>query len=414
MTPSILWLGRTLPLPLNSGDRIYSAKLAGAVARAGAQVVFLGLGNPDEPMGDLDSLDPGVRWELVAGKPRPRLLSLFSPLPIVGARFATTSYRKALKRELESREYNAVVFDHYGLDWAVEEVRRFSRTRPALVHLAHDFETDVTAQIAANFSGNPIKKFLLSRNATKTALAEQRLAKKCDIVACLTNHDRAGFVAINPLLLTVILPPGYSGVKQPPRVLGSAVARRTVIVGSFQWIAKQMNLERFMAEASEAFVKHDIELHIIGFVPKDVQSRLSQRFPFAHFRGFVTDLGKEFQCARIALVPEETGGGFKLKTLDYIFNRIPVAAIDSALNGITEELKSNFIIANDLKDLVVQIVQTIDDLDRLNTMQRKAFSISEGLFDWDHNGRQLLNVVETVREQSGAAHLPASKGNRQT
>ena len=45
VTISILWLGRTLPIPLNAGDRIYSAQLAGAVARQGAHVVFLGLEN---------------------------------------------------------------------------------------------------------------------------------------------------------------------------------------------------------------------------------------------------------------------------------------------------------------------------------------------------------------------------------
>jgi hypothetical protein len=35
---SILWLGRTLPLPLRSGDRVYSARSIGAVARDGARV----------------------------------------------------------------------------------------------------------------------------------------------------------------------------------------------------------------------------------------------------------------------------------------------------------------------------------------------------------------------------------------
>ena len=69
MSLSILWLGRTLPLPLNSGDRVYTAKLVGAVARAKADVVFLGLGNPDESMGDLAALDAGIEWRLVPGRP---------------------------------------------------------------------------------------------------------------------------------------------------------------------------------------------------------------------------------------------------------------------------------------------------------------------------------------------------------
>ena len=38
----VLWLARMLPLPLCTGDRIYSARLAEALARAGCEVRFVG------------------------------------------------------------------------------------------------------------------------------------------------------------------------------------------------------------------------------------------------------------------------------------------------------------------------------------------------------------------------------------
>ena len=403
MSLSILWLARTLPLPLNSGDRIYTAKLVEAVASAGTSVVFVGLANPDEPMLDRGVLKPIVQWRLVPGTPRSRIPSLLSPLPMVGARFATHNYHSVIGKELAGHSYDAVVFDHYALDWALPDVKRLSRSRPVLVHVAHDFETDVTAQIAGNYSGDPIRKFLLRKNAAKTAQAERRLAQSCDLLACLTTHDRAGFLAINPALQTIVLPPGYSGAKQATRTLDPEVPRRVVIVGSFQWIAKQMNLERFMQAADGVFAKHGIELQIIGFVPPDVQARMSSQFPFARFRGFVDDLTGELQQARLALVPEETGGGFKLKTLDYIFSRVPVAAIENALNGIPEQLKSQFIVASDLQQLVARVVMSIDDNARLNAMQNKAFALAEGLFDWDTNGRQFVTALQAVRTAKNAA-----------
>ena len=90
MTLSILWLGRIIPLPFNAGERVYSAQLAGAVARQGADVVFLGLENPDEKGVSFADLESRIRWRRVAGNAHSRLRSLFSPLPMVGARFATT------------------------------------------------------------------------------------------------------------------------------------------------------------------------------------------------------------------------------------------------------------------------------------------------------------------------------------
>src|SRR5689334_22423052 len=116
---NILWLGRTLPVPLNAGDRIYSANLAAAVARAGVRVVFLGLDNFDEPGGNPAHLDPHVKWRLVPGTPRSRTHAILSSLPLVGSRFATEKYRTAIARELASNVYDALVFDQYGMSWAI-------------------------------------------------------------------------------------------------------------------------------------------------------------------------------------------------------------------------------------------------------------------------------------------------------
>ena len=81
--------------------------------------------------------------------------------------------------------------------------------------------------------------------------------------------------------------------------------------------------------------------------------------------------GKSSEHARIALVPEEIGGGFKLKILDYIFSRVPIAAVETALNGIPVQLQSQFVIESDISTLLATIVAVIDDIDRLNAMQNE-------------------------------------------
>src|SRR5262245_5944037 len=122
---------------------------------------------------------------------------------------------------------------------------------------------------------------------------------------------------------------------------------------------------------------------------------------FDTFRGFVDDLNREFQKARVALVPEETGGGFKLKILDYIFGRVPIAAIESALKGIPERRKPEFLVAEDLSTLVRKIIETIDDTERLNLMQTRAFELAEDVFNWDVNGRRFLEELKHRRAPSG-------------
>jgi len=400
VTISILWLGRTIPIPLNAGDRIYTAHLAGAVARQGARVVFLGLENPDDQTGSLGQLESAVRWKVVPGAPNPRLFGPLSKLPMVGARFATKQYREALEQELESNDYDVVVLDQYGMSWALNHVEQIARNHPVLVHVSHDFETRVTDQIARNFNGDLLRKTLLKENARKTRLAEEHLARSCDLLVTLTEEDRAAFNDINPSLVNIILPPGYAGRKERGRILDETVPRRAIIVGSFTWIAKQMNLERLLEAASGLFRQHHIELHVVGAVPEPFLSRLKSRFPWVVFRGFVDDLGEEFRSARLALVPEEIGGGFKLKILDYIFARVPIAAVEAALNGIPGQLKSQFITESSVGELTKTITTAIDDIHRLDVMQRRAFELAEDLFSWDANGHRLLETLQSIADRA--------------
>ncbi|QOZ32698.1 glycosyl transferase [Bradyrhizobium sp. CCBAU 53421] len=386
-----------MPIPLNAGDRIYSAQLAGAVARQGAHVVFLGLENPDDQTGSLAELEPKAHWKVVHGAPNARLPSLLSNLPMVGARFATKHYRKMVERELQTGKYDVVLIDQYGMSWAVACVQQIARNRPALVHLSHDFETRVTDQIARNFAGDFLRKLLLKENARKTRIAEQHIARSSDLLLTLTEEDRTAFNEINPSLPAIVLPPGYAAAKQRHRVLNKEVPRRAILVGSFNWIAKQMNLERLLEADRGIFAAHRVELHVIGTVPEPLLSRLRLRFPWVVFRGFVDDLAKEFRNARIALVPEEIGGGFKLKTLDYIFSRVPVAAVDAALNGIPTQLKNQFIVERGIERLLATVVTAMDDTERLDLMQNRAFELAEDLFNWNTNAQRFLDKLGSLQ-----------------
>jgi hypothetical protein len=104
-----------------------------------------------------------------------------------------------------------------------------------------------------------------------------------------------------------------------------------VLFGSALWLAKQMNLIEFVEAADELFARQQIELWVVGRVPDHMQGR---KVRATRFLGFLEDPQPIFRTARMGIVPERTGGGFKLKTLDYIFNRIPIAALNGSTAGL--------------------------------------------------------------------------------
>jgi hypothetical protein len=106
--------------------------------------------------------------------------------------------------------------------------------------------------------------------------------------------------------------------------------------------------------------------------------------------------------ARIALVPELIGGGFKLKFLDYFFGRIPVASVNAAAAGLPAALRACLLCGEDIPSLTERVVQQIDDLDDLNRRQAAAFEHAQSSFRWSDRGAQLLAQIRKLRTERSA------------
>lgn len=387
--PRVLWLARTLPLPLNAGDRIYTAAIAEALARAGARVTYLGLANPDEAMGSRAALSAAVDWVEVPGAPTGRARALLSARPLVARRFDTPAYRVRLAAALERLRPDVVVLDQYALVWALPLVRR-ARPRPLLVHVAHDAETEVTREIARATRGNPVRRALLAQNALKTARAEAALLRGCDALVTLTEHDGDVLGRLDPSVARLVVPPGYGWAPRAPRVITHAVPRQVVILGSYHWVAKQMNLVDFLRRGGPALAQAGIGCRVVGAAPEEALRRWRAEFPAVEFLGFVEDVQPVLDDARLGLVVETTGGGFKLKMLDYLFRRVPMAGIEGALRGLPDDVACHVLAAPDAARLADGVVARIDDVDALQAMQVAAFEAARDRFDWSRNGDRLL------------------------
>jgi len=389
----ILWLARSIPLPLNSGDKLYTGKLASSVAEAGARVRYVGLA--DEPF-DLpkSELSKKVEWIVVPGSKRSIVAGMFSREPMVGARYGTESYRKLIESLLKPNHPKVIVLDQYGLAFLLSELQVLGY-RGAIVHIAHDFETLVTRSLARAYQGNSLRKLALQLNARKTKTAEIRLAHSSNLVVTLTERDASEFRRIGARN-TLVVPPGYDRpvVFKPWSVEGRL--RRVAIIGSFEWTAKQVNLSNFLVAADSHFAAANISIDVVGMVPAALRAELEPKLSATRFHGFVDDLGKIFQQSRFGLIIEETGGGFKLKTLDYVFNGLPVAALSGSFEGIPESVAKHFLVEKDLPALVNSIIKMIDNDDELSTMRTGALNAAKGKFDWGVGANNFISAVENL------------------
>ena len=166
------------------------------------------------------------------------------------------------------------------------------------------------------------------------------------------------------------------------RVYGLAAAvlgLPALILGSFDWSAKRRDLEAFLDTADALFAAAGIELQIVGSGDEAFLRRLRARTVAARFTGRVAAIAAPMAEARLALVVERFGG-FKLKLLDYVFNRLPIFGILGAVPGMPLRSPESIMLFPNHKQLAQGVVQAIDDFARLNAMQERAYAACQGQF----------------------------------
>jgi glycosyltransferase involved in cell wall biosynthesis len=158
----------------------------------------------------------------------------------------------------------------------------------------------------------------------------------------------------------------------------------------------------FLDIADPRMVAAGIEVRVVGDIPDDFRHAMERRYRSVTFTGFVSDPTPHL-AARIAVAAEPIGGGFKMKLLEYIFRRLPVAVLKDCAAGLPPQVLAGTLLYEDLHSLVDGIVAMIDDPARLNDLQDRAFAAADRLFDWADRGQALLAAITDIRRRNRSA-----------
>jgi glycosyltransferase involved in cell wall biosynthesis len=387
-----LWLTWTDPKPECDGQRIYSGRLIDAVAEAGADVdvlCFISEGSPRR----FGALEGSVHWWPVVRGSRPNWISIFSHLPNIAYRCDTADTRSAFWQLVSGQTWDAIVLDGLYSGWALPLIQQLGKTwgrQPRIIYVSHNHEESTRAAVASNYRGNPLARIALSHDANKARLLERRLVRHADLVTAITPEDAERFAVQWPSKPVTVLSPGYAGNRVLQRVLTEDLPRRVVLVGSFEWVAKRINLEEFLTVADPLFASAGAQLQVVGSGHPAHIENLRKRMQATNLVGRVSAIEPYLAESRIAVVPERVGGGFKLKVLDYVFNRLPVAALDGSTAGTPLRAPENCLSFANVDQLAKGVIKVLDDLPFLNRLQEKAYTDCVNQFDWRNRGEQFL------------------------
>jgi glycosyltransferase involved in cell wall biosynthesis len=391
---SLLVVTPVIPRNQFSGEQIYTYNLYRALSK------YLDI----TLVGNEDAGTPGLTLDWakeVITVPRKRLgkyWSVFSPYPSGIFQFYSGGIRSALHELINGgRQYDAIDCNSYLMYGAAkyfnDRYEKSKGNRIPTILVTHNVEAMSRIGMAERSQNFFVKK-AFQWDSAKIGWHERRALRSFDEVTAITPDDAAYMNRIvGKDVLAVV--PGYDGVRLPGHMITCETKRQVIVLGSYMWEAKRQNVLDLVQAASERFTRANITLKIVGMAPASLIEAM-KAFPFVEITGAVDSFEEHLLESRIAIIAEGVGGGFKLKSLDYIFHKIPMAILNGSISGVPISPDKDFLGYDSIDELVAGIVGEIDNLDKLNNMASAAYRSCENAFDWDSRAQSLSGLIERL------------------
>ncbi len=299
---------------------------------------------------------------------------ILSGLPYAATIHASTENRRRLDEILERRP-SCIVIDHIASSWAYGQVARYRASHPevCVVYCSHNAEVEARKALLKASWGKPAVLIGSLVDLPRIDRMDRRLARLSDVLTCISSADIGQYVARYRPGNTAVVRPIYVGPVREHRTIDESVPRRVCTVGSYVSHSKKNNLSAFLEAGYDAFEARGIELVVVGRMDPDYRRAMQAKWPKVTFTGPVAKVGSYMASSRIGVVPEAAGGGFPLKTLEYVFNRLPIFSLARAIVDLPLVAGESIEVLPDMRALCRAIVEQIDHLEHLDAMKEAAF-----------------------------------------
>ena len=386
----ILWIASRFPYPLLSGDVIYTTGLLKGLQKLDAKVTLLTNANGVKKS-DIEAFKdsfPEISLKLVKQPRRRRFLSVFSKMPSDAFSLGNQSMFVEFNRLIE-KHWDAVFIDHLAACFDPNQLKLLSKSC-VISYVAHNVEAKIRPEIANATSWFLPQKYFLIFDAFKYAKLEKQLVNIAQNIICISNSDKMFFEKLGVNIFHV--PALY--FKEPN--IGLNIKQRpkkALLLGSYQWIAKWRNLLQFLDSAKNYNAGSELpEIDVVGSLRKKLPIMSNEVAKKVNIHGRVDDVMIFLQNARIGIVAEDLGGGFKLKLLDYGLNGVPIFCLKNAISDASLIHGTHVHICNNMNELIQDISRNIDNDDYLEKLQQNAFEY----FSKKHNEFTVVSELQNL------------------
>jgi len=393
--PRVLYLTKVYPYPpATAGDAVYSRGIIESLATE-TDITVLSAEN-----GSSYKKNSLVEWISTGPQKNGKIGSIFSKFPLISWKNATRLFYQILNKELQE-SWEAIVIDNVGLAHALNSVKKYKNQHPSvkIFYVSHECEYQTRKSKYEAYRLNPIKKILASIDLQKVKEYESRLLRECDIVTVINVADVTVFKNTAPEKKYLPFSPGYNANIVQHRRIDNTTPRKILLLGGRKSEQKKQILLDWMSVSYEVILKSGIEVVVAGDIDNNLKETMREKYPKVTVCGFVDDLTGLIQTARMGLIVDTVGGGFKMRLLSHVFERLPIVGLSDAVSGLPTSEGSGYIGAPTLESLLDKVLISIDDVELLNQLQNQAFEDCITEYSWNSRSELFVKALRDAHDE---------------
>ncbi len=384
----VVWVIGELVFPPASGLFLYTTGFQTSIAEL-----------PDVSVVTIATVVGGVPpWKVrclsVPAERRLRLRLLLR-YPVMTARLPVHAMRESLEATLSTKDVDVLVVEHVKNGWVLDYIGRHPDLRPPVVaYVSHNDEIAIFRESVTDTKSSLAERLARAIDFVKIRRLQHRLLRRSDVVTAICPGDATAFATQGCRAEVVVAPPGFAPV-DPKKLTWTPLGetrRRVLLTGTFLWRLKLRNLVEFLEAAAEPFALHGIELAVVGRIPLRELQDLRTRFPSCEIVGEVDSVEPWLAQARVGVIPEPRGGGFKMKALDLVAAGVPIVGMSRSLDGIPLVPNVDYLSSDEMPSLVQQVIDHIDDVEMLDQMRHRSFDAFCEKLDWSVTARSVADA----------------------
>lgn len=312
------------------------------------------------------------------------LLPLFVVFPYMWRPMFRYKNTKTVIRHINER-HQMIVIDHFRNAWIILLLLLVGQRQILLV--THNIEHKIAKD--SYLRKSIFIRFIYYFEYLKIIFWEKVIFKYVCAITVITEEDAEGMKLYSDKIM-VVKPHKQVASCDKPRSLSRSL--RALVIGSFNWKIKQDNLIALLETFDLAEKPAGFEILIAGSMPKPFSKRLIKRFSFVSLSLDYSQIDEFLNIARLAIAPDQVGGGFKLKVLDYFYLGLPVFGLKKSMNGINIDAQgvSNY---DDYTALVDGVLSDIGNIDKLCNMSKSNQALLRDTFSRDAMGKKLKDLI---------------------